>query len=74
MELYVLILSMWGKTASDEWLYIGNQYVYNTPMQKEQCENLIDKKGWSMHITNEYYGIKFDCMPESASLKEKKDG
>ena len=74
MELYVLILSMWGKTVSDEWLYIGNQYVYNTPMTQEQCEQLIDKKEWSIHITNEYYGIKFDCMPESAELKEKPNG
>ena len=71
MELYVLILSMWGKTASDEWLYIGNQYVFNTPMPKEQCEQLIIDTSWSKHITNEYYGIKFDCMPESAELKEE---
>ena len=37
--MFILVLSMWGKTASDEWLYIGNQYVYNTPMTQEQCEN-----------------------------------
>ena len=71
MELYVLILSMWGKTASDEWLYIGNQYVFNTPMLKEQCEQLIIDTSWSKHIKNEYYGIKFDCMPESSELKEE---
>ena len=72
MELYVLILSMWGLTAQGEWTYIGNQYVFNTPMPKEQCEELIDKdNAWSIHITNEYYGIKFDCMPESAENKEK---
>ena len=74
MELYVLILSMWGKTASDEWLYIGNQYVYNTPMEQEQCLHLIERQQWSYHETNQYYRIQFDCMPESASLKEKKDG
>ena len=56
MELYVLILSMWGLTAQGEWLYIGNQYVYNTPMPKEQCEKLIDKdNAWSLHLTNDYY-------------------
>ena len=71
MELYVLILSMWGKTASDEWLYIGNQYVFNTPMLKEQCEQLIIDTSWSKHIKNEYYGINFDCMPESSELKEE---
>ena len=74
MELYVLILSMWGKTASDEWLYIGNQYVYNTPMPKEQCEQLIERQSWSYNLTNEYYMIQFDCMPESAELKEEKNG
>tara|TARA_Y100001954_G_C15566062_1_gene481054 strand:+ start:498 stop:692 length:195 start_codon:yes stop_codon:yes gene_type:complete len=63
---------MWGLTAQGEWTYIGNQYVFNTPMPKEQCEELIDKdNAWSIHITNEYYGIKFDCMPESAENKDK---
>ena len=74
MELYVLVLSMWGKTELDQWLYIGNQYVYNTPMQKEQCEQLKIDTSWSKHITNEYYRIQFDCMPESAEMKDKKDG
>jgi len=75
MELYVLILSMWGLTAQGEWLYIGNQYVYNTPMPKEQCEKLIDKdNAWSLHLTNDYYSIKMDCMPESAQIsKEEHD-
>lgn len=75
MELYVLILSMWGKTASDEWLYIGNQYVYNTPMTQESCEAFIENKDWSRHETNEYYKVQFDCMPESSELDGyKKNG
>lgn len=72
MELYVLILSMWGLTAQGEWMYIGNQYVYNTPMLKDQCEKLIDKdNAWSLHLTNDYYSIKMDCMPESAQISEE---
>ncbi len=69
MEVFVLVLSMWGKTASDEWLYIGNQYAYNTPMTQEQCELLIDPYSWSYNLTNEYYRVQFDCMPESSELK-----
>ena len=69
MEMFILVLSMWGKTASDEWLYIGNQYVYNTPMTQEQCENIANRGSWSHHITNEYYKVELDCMPESSELK-----
>jgi len=74
MELYVLILSMWGKTASEEWQYIGNQYIYNTPMAQESCEAFIQNKNWSRHETNEYYIVQFDCMPQSSELKEKPNG
>lgn len=69
MELFVLVLSMWGKTAMGNWEYIGNQYVYNTPMTQEQCVNLIDRTQWSHHHTNEYYRVQFDCMPESLEQK-----
>ena len=41
-------------------------------MPKEQCERLIDKENnWSLHLTNEYYSIKMDCMPESAQISEQ---
>lgn len=69
MEMFILVLSMWGKTASDEWLYIGNQYVYNTPMTQEQCENIVNPGSWSNHLTNEYYKVQLDCMPQSSELK-----
>ena len=59
MELYVLILSMWGLTAQGEWLYIGNQYVYNTPMPKEQCMEYMER--WSWHEHNEYYNFTMSC-------------
>ncbi len=69
MELYVLVLSMWGKTALGEWLFIGNQYAFNTPMPQFQCEELIDRQSWSRNETNEYYRIQFDCMPESSEIQ-----
>tara|TARA_B100001057_G_scaffold358834_1_gene361003 strand:- start:682 stop:897 length:216 start_codon:yes stop_codon:yes gene_type:complete len=71
MEMFVLVLSMWGKTAMGEWLYIGNQYAYNTPMPQEQCESLISRDAWSHNLTNEFYRIQLDCMPESSEIKEK---
>ena len=33
--LYVLIISLWGYTGT-EWVYVGNQIVYQEPMTKEQ--------------------------------------
>ena len=70
MEMFILVLSMWGKTAMGEWQYIGNQYAFNTPMLQHQCEELIDRQSWSHNFTNEYYRIQFDCMPESSEIKE----
>ena len=29
---FILVISMWGQTATGNWEYIGNQYVYNIPM------------------------------------------
>ena len=43
-------------------------------MTQEQCEQLIERQSWSYNLTNEYYMIQFDCMPESAELKEKPNG
>jgi len=60
---FVMMLSMWGQTATGNWTYIGNQYVYNTPMTQEVCEKKINSKNWSIHQNNQYYRIQFDCMP-----------
>ena len=69
-KVFLLVVSLWGYNGS-AWVYTGNQMVMNEPMPKEQCEQLIADTSWSKHITNEYYGIKFDCMPESKELKEE---
>ena len=69
MELFVLVLSMWGKTAMGNWEYIGNQYAFNTPMTQMECEELIHRQSWSHNETNEYYRIQFDCMPESSEIQ-----
>ena len=59
---------MWGYNGT-AWEYIGNQYIYNTPMTQEVCEEKIKRKNWSVHQDNEYYRIQFDCMHESKELK-----
>mgnify|MGYP001437293520 CR=1 FL=1 len=74
MEMFLLVLSMWGKTADEEWVYIGNQNVLNQEFTLEQCEKLADDAYWSKHHTNEYYDIQMDCMPKGSELKEKYNG
>ena len=69
MELFVLVLSMWGKDAYGQWLYIGNQYAFNTPMTQIECEDLVDRRSWSFNETNEYYRIQWDCMPEGSEIE-----
>ena len=36
-DLVVLVVSLWGQTASGEWQYIGNQYVQQQPMPLTEC-------------------------------------
>ena len=56
--LYVLIISLWGYTGA-EWVYVGNQIVYQEPMQKEECEKMADS--WSRYELNEFYRISIEC-------------
>ena len=37
MKLFVLVLTLWGQTETGDWVYIGNQYVYNDTMSEEKC-------------------------------------
>ena len=69
MKEFLLVLSIWGQTSTGNWEYIGNQYVNNTLMTKEVCEEKIKKKNWSVHETNQYYAIKFDCFHQSKEIK-----
>ena len=59
---FILVISMWGQTATGNWEYIGNQYVYNIPMTQNECKEKISGKNWSTHLHNGYYRIQFDCM------------
>ena len=62
MKLFVLVLYLWGQTESGNWVYIGNQYVYNDPMPIEECEKLAELDNWSWHEGNKYYSITLECQ------------
>ena len=57
-SLYVLIISLWGFTGA-EWVYVGNQIVYQEPMTKQECEVMADN--WSKYELNEFYRMSIEC-------------
>ena len=62
--LYMLIISLWGFTGSD-WVYVGNQIVYQEPLTKQECETMADS--WTKFELNEFYILSIECH-------EKKEG
>ncbi len=58
IKLFVLIVSLWGYDGT-EWVYTGNQMVYQVPMEIEDCE--IRKKNWIKFEENEYYRMSLEC-------------
>ena len=58
-SLYVLVITLWGLTAEGQWVYTGNQIILNEPMQKEECEEYMQR--WSWHEDNEYYNFAMSC-------------
>tara|TARA_B100000035_G_C20975548_1_gene543016 strand:- start:896 stop:1111 length:216 start_codon:yes stop_codon:yes gene_type:complete len=65
-DAVVLVITMWGKTASGEWVYIGNQYVNQTPMPLTECSEMISPDNWEIFADNEYYRVELSCyhVPE----------
>ena len=62
MKLFVLVLSLWGQTETGDWVYIGNQYVYNDTMSEEKCLYMAELDNWSWHEGNRYYSIELECQ------------
>ncbi len=62
MSFFVLVFSIWGNNGTD-WQYIGNQYIYNTPMTLEQCLFIAHQSHWSKHEDNEYFRLSIECVP-----------
>ena len=57
-SLFVLIISLWGFTGA-EWVYVGNQIVYQEPMTKQECEVMAEN--WSKYELNEFYRMSIEC-------------
>ena len=66
---FLMVISMWGQTATGDWQYIGNQWIDNTLMTQEVCEEKIKEKNWSIVQKNRYYGLQFNCFHVSEEIK-----
>jgi hypothetical protein len=59
--LYLIVISLWGNNGIT-WEYIGNQYVYQIPMTKVQCENIVHENAWFKWEANEFYKVSMECV------------
>ncbi len=64
METFVLLISMWGNDGLD-WVYMGNQYVYNTPMTEVECTRIAEESSWTRWENNQFYRISIECVPNN---------
>tara|TARA_R100001015_G_C4634562_1_gene201299 strand:- start:3593 stop:3805 length:213 start_codon:yes stop_codon:yes gene_type:complete len=68
MNLFVLVISLWGFTGT-EWQYVGNQIVYQEPMSKEQCEEMT--KHFAKYEYNEFYRMSLQCVSADDDKKSR---
>tara|TARA_Y100001963_G_scaffold145152_1_gene218355 strand:+ start:856 stop:1062 length:207 start_codon:yes stop_codon:yes gene_type:complete len=68
MKEFLMVISMWGYNGT-AWEYIGNQWIDNTPMTQEVCEEKIKRKNWSIVQKNGFYALQFDCFHKSQEVK-----
>jgi len=62
MTMFVLVFSLWGFNG-DNWVYIGNQYIYNEPMPVDICLFIAHQSNWSKYEANENYRLSVECKP-----------
>tara|TARA_R100001509_G_scaffold27319_1_gene14274 strand:- start:379 stop:594 length:216 start_codon:yes stop_codon:yes gene_type:complete len=60
MDIFVLVISLWGNNGTD-WVYVGNQYVMKEQFTLEQCQEIAKESTWRKFKTNQYYDLQFDC-------------
>ena len=60
-DVVILVISMWGKTVTGEWVYIGNQYVNQTPLTLAECSEIIAPANWNKFEENKNYKIQLAC-------------
>lgn len=62
MAMFVLVFSLWGFNG-DNWVYIGNQYIYDEPMPIDTCMFIAHQSNWIKYETNENYRLSVECKP-----------
>ncbi len=72
MEMFILVISMWGYTGT-EWEYIGNQMSFQHPMTQEQCNRMVSETAWQKTYENEYYMMLPQCYPADCAGKSSCD-
>ena len=60
-DAVIFVITLWGKTAAGEWMYIGNQYVHQEPMTLAERTEFIAPRNWGKFVENEYYKIELAC-------------
>jgi len=65
MKVFFIVISIWGYNGS-KWEYIGNQYVYKSPLNKVECESIVADSNWDRFETNEYYRLSVECVAEES--------
>ena len=66
MKVFLLVVSVWGFTAEEEWVYVGNNVVLDVLMSQEECDAMA--KNWVWRERNENYKLVTSC--ELAKLPE----
>jgi len=66
MKVFLLVVSVWGFTAEEEWVYVGNNVVLDVLMTQKECDSMA--KNWVWRERNKNYKLITSC--ELAKLPE----
>tara|TARA_Y100001937_G_scaffold88850_1_gene120068 strand:- start:356 stop:565 length:210 start_codon:yes stop_codon:yes gene_type:complete len=62
-KVFVLVISMWGLTAEQVWVYTGNQLVLKEKFYElEKCESFGRK--FMKFDFNKFYTMKVQCVED----------
>ena len=59
MKSFLLVVSIWGFTAENEWVYVGNNIVLDMLMPIEKCDAMT--RNWIWRQSNENYRLVVHC-------------
>jgi len=62
-KVFVLVISLWGLTAEQVWVYTGNQLVLNKKFYElEKCEEF--GRSFIKYDFNQFYTMKVQCVED----------